>query len=120
MSFEGALSIGVDEISNSLIISADEQIWENVRDLAHSLDQKAKPDTVVQVHQLRGSLDAEELQDALEDVLSNPWMGGKPTQGQNNRGGGDRGGGDRGRSDRDRDRGGDGDRGRGDRDRDRD
>jgi hypothetical protein len=115
MSFEGALSIGVDEISNTLIISADDTIWQNVKDLAVSLDEKAKPDTIVQVHQLSGSLDAEELQDALEDVLSNPWPGGKPAQGQSNRGGGDRGGGDRGR-----DRGGDGDRGRRDRDRDRD
>jgi type II secretory pathway component GspD/PulD (secretin) len=122
MSFEGALSIGVDEISNTLIISADEQIWENVKDLAVSLDEKAKPDTVVQIHQLRGSLDPEELQDALSDVLSQPWPGGKPSQGQNNRGGEDRGrdrGGDRDR-DRGRDRGGDGDGDRGGRDRDRD
>jgi Bacterial type II/III secretion system short domain len=115
MSFEGALSIGVDEISNSLIISADDTIWENIRDLAVSLDEKARPDTVVQIHQLSGSLDAEELQDSLEDILSSPWQGNKPTQSQNNRGGGDRG-----RSDRDRDRRRDYDRDRGDRDRDRD
>ena len=118
MSFEGALSIGVDEISNTLIISADEQIWDNVKELAVSLDDKARPDTVVQVHQLSGSLDAEELQDALSDVLSNPWQGSKPPQASGGRGG------DRGRSDRggdsDRDRGRDGDRYRRDRDRDRD
>jgi hypothetical protein len=115
MSFEGALSIGVDEISNTLIISADDTIWENVKELAVSLDEKAKPDTVVQIHQLTGSLDAEELQDTLEDVLGNPWMGNKPTQSQNNRGGNDRG-----RSDRSEgDRGGDSDRWRRDRDRDR-
>lgn len=120
MSFEGALSIGVDEISNTLIISADEQIWENIHDLAVSLDEKARPDTVVQIHELRGSLDAEELQDALQDVLSQPWAGKKPAQAPNSRGGGgDRSSGDRGSSDRS-----DGDRGRdrggrdGDRDRD--
>src|SRR5690606_22005439 len=113
MSFEGALSIGVDEISNTLIISADEQIWENVKDLAVSLDAKAKPNTVVQIHQLRSSLDPEEVQDALTDVLSQPWPGGKPSgrQSSSSRGSdrssdrsSDR---DRYRSDRDRDRGGD-------------
>jgi len=110
MSFEGALSIGVDEISNTLIICADEQIWDTVKDLAVSLDEKARPNTVVQVHELRGGIDAEELQDALEDALARPWPGGKPLEAGR---GGDRGGGDRGR-----DRG--GNRERRDRDRDRD
>ncbi len=119
MSFEGPLSIGVDEISNSLIISADEQIWENVKDLAVSLDEKAKPDTVVQVHQLSGSLDPKRLQNALQDVLGQPWPGGKPAQAQNGRGDGDRGNNDRG-GDQRRNRGGDGDRKNRDGDRNRD
>ncbi|HEX6960631.1 MAG TPA: secretin N-terminal domain-containing protein [Lacipirellula sp.] len=114
MSFEGALSIGVDEVSNSLIISADEQIWNNVKDLAVSLDERARHDTVVEVHQLSSAVDPQELQDALSDVLSQPWQAGKPTEGQNNR--------DRGRSDGDRDgdRSRDYDRYRRDRDGDRD
>lgn len=120
MSFEGALSIGVDEISNSLIISADDAIWENVKDLAVSLDEKAKPDTVVQVHELRGSLKAVDLQAVLNTALARPWQGAKPPEGSAS---GSRGGGgessSRSRSDRDRgdDRGGDRgrDSGRGDR-----
>jgi type II secretory pathway component GspD/PulD (secretin) len=112
MSFEGALSIGVDEISNSLIISADDAIWENVKELAVSLDEKAKPDTVVQVHELRGSLKAADLQSVLNTALSRPWPGGKPPAGaatgsrSGRSEGGDRGSsrGDRGRSS---DRGGD-------------
>jgi type II secretory pathway component GspD/PulD (secretin) len=117
MSFEGALSIGVDEISNSLIISADDTIWEGVRDLAVSLDEKAKPDTVVQVHELRGSLKATDLQAVLNTALARPWQGNKPPEGaaSGSRGGGEsssRGGdGER----RSGDRGSDRDRGRGDR-----
>ena len=114
MSFEGALSIGVDEISNSLIISADEAIWDNVHELAVSLDEKAKPDTVVQVHELRGSLKAADLQAVLNTALARPWQGNKPPEGaaSSSRGGRSSEGGDRG-GDRG-DRGGDrGNRGRG-------
>lgn len=110
MSFEGALSIGVDEISNSLIISADDAIWENVKELAVSLDEKAKPDTVVQVHELRGTLKAADLQAVLNTALSRPWQGSKPPEGSV---GGSRGRGE-GSSRNEGDRGGDrGDRGRG-------
>lgn len=113
MSFEGALSIGVDEISNTLIISADDAIWENVKDLAVSLDEKAKPDTVVQVHELRGSLKAADLQSVLNTALARPWQGAKPPEGSAS---GSRGRGEgSSSSDRGRDyrRGDDGDRGRG-------
>jgi type II secretory pathway component GspD/PulD (secretin) len=113
VAFEGALSIGVDTISNTLIISAEEQIIAEVRQIVEQLDEEAKPDTVVQVHRVTGSLDAEELQQALSTALSRPWPGGKPEAagGQNGQGGGNRGGG----GDRGRRRGGDGggDRGRG-------
>jgi type II secretory pathway component GspD/PulD (secretin) len=115
VSFEGALSIGVDEISNTIIVSAEEQICKTVHELAITLDEKARPDTVVQVHELRGRLKADDLQKALETALAQPWPGGKPGQA----GGGGRGDRDdeqRNRGDRDRgdrDRGGDGDRQRG-------
>lgn len=113
VAFEGALSIGVDTISNTLIISAEEQIIAEVTKIVEQLDEEAKPDTVVQVHRVTGSLDAEELQQALSSALSRPWPGGKPegAGSQNGQGGGDRG---RGRGGR---RGGGGDRG-GDRGRD--
>lgn len=114
--FEGALSVGVDSVSNTLIVSAEEQIYENVVQIIKALDEQAKPDTVVQVHEIRGSIDAEELQQALQSVLSQPWPGGKPEAGGGRQGGGGRGegrGGDRGGWGGDRGRGGGGDRGRG-------
>jgi type II secretory pathway component GspD/PulD (secretin) len=114
MAFEGALSVGVDNISNTLIISAEEAILENIRLIVKQLDEEARPDTVVQVHRITGSLDSEELEQALSTALSQPWPGGKPQNagGQNGRGGGRNGrggwngGGDRGRGRGDRGRNG--------------
>lgn len=107
MAFEGALSIGVDSISNSLIISAEEQIFDGIKQLVMTLDNEALPETVVQVQRITGSGTAEELQQALNTALSKPWPGGRPesANGQNGRGGGrnngrggwNGGGGDRGR-----------------------
>jgi type II secretory pathway component GspD/PulD (secretin) len=88
VSFEGALSIGIDEISNTLIISAEEQVWENVRDIVHALDEEARPDTVVQVHELSGAVRASELQKVLSAALSKPWPGGKPEAASANNAGG--------------------------------
>lgn len=118
MAFEGALSIGVDQVSNSLIISAEEQIFTNVRQIVQMLDEEAKPDTVVQVHQIEGSISATELRKALATALSSPWPGGKPENAAGNNQGGRQGGDNN-------DRGGDGDRRRwrdrgGDRGRDND
>jgi type II secretory pathway component GspD/PulD (secretin) len=116
MSFEGALSIGVDQVSNTLIVSAEEQIFDSIKQMITSLDEQARSETVVQVHQLTGSLDAEELQDALQTALSTPWAGGKPQNqaqgGRGGRGGGERGRGEWGRRGRGDWRGGDRDRGR--------
>lgn len=80
MAFEGALSIGVDEISNTLIISAQEQVFDNVLEIVKQLDLKARPDTIVQVHEIRPgvSLPAADLKKALAEALSQPWPGGKP------------------------------------------
>jgi len=115
MAFEGALSIGVDQVSNSLIISAEEQIFANVRQIVQMLDEEAKPNTVVQVHQIEGSISAAELRKALATALSSPWPGGKPENAAANAGQGGRQGGDsssRGDRDGDRRRWRDRDRGR--------
>jgi type II secretory pathway component GspD/PulD (secretin) len=88
IAFEGALSVGVDSVSNSLIISAQEQIFNNVKQIVTMLDQQARSDTVVQVHRISGSITGEELQEALETALSQPWPGGRPESGIGGRGGG--------------------------------
>ena len=56
--FEGALSVGVDTISNTLIVSAQEEVWDSVREIVERLDEAAKPDTVVRLHRVDGSVSA--------------------------------------------------------------
>ena len=82
IAFEGALSIGVDELSNTLIISTQEEVWENVRQIVERLDEAARPDTVVQVHEVSTLISPAELQRALSKALGEPWPGGKPQQGK--------------------------------------
>jgi hypothetical protein len=103
--FEGALSIGVDDISNTLLISVQEELYESVIAMVDRLDQEAAPNTVVRVHRLNGNVTAEALRETIDDAMSMPWPGGKPDP-EARRGGGNRGrrGGD-GNRDRNRDRG---------------
>jgi type II secretory pathway component GspD/PulD (secretin) len=88
ISFAGVLSVGVDEVSNSLVVCAREELVESIVDTVRALDEAAKPDTVVQVHEVRGLLTSERLQAALSKALGQPWPGGKPLQ----PGGGQQGG----------------------------
>jgi hypothetical protein len=93
ISFEGALSIGVDEVSNSLIISAHKGVLESIKDTIKILDQAAEPNTVVRVHEIDGMIDPERMQRAVMQAMAEPWVGGKPVsqinaanqQGQNQR-----------------------------------
>jgi type II secretory pathway component GspD/PulD (secretin) len=120
--FEGALSIGVDEVSNTLLVSVQEELAESVLAMVKKLDEEAAPNTVVHVHRVNGGVSAAALRETINDALSQPWIGGRPEPGANRGGGdrrgrgegdrrGDRRGGER-RRNRDRDRDNDNDRGR--------
>lgn len=76
--FQGALSVGVDEISNTIIISVQEELFESVLMIVQSLDEAAKPQTTVAVHSVGKGMSAEALQKALADALGKPWIGGRP------------------------------------------
>ncbi|MCG8449711.1 MAG: hypothetical protein MI725_09035, partial [Pirellulales bacterium] len=77
--FEGALSVGVDSISNTLIISARAEILDSIKETIAILDQAAVPETVVHVHEVEGlNLTPAKLQKALAKALGEPWPGGKP------------------------------------------
>ncbi len=76
--FEGALSVGVDEIANVIIISVQEELYEGVVAMVHKLDQEAAPDTTVQVRRVSGSVSAEAIQKALSQAVGKPWVGGRP------------------------------------------
>lgn len=76
--FQGALSVGVDEISNTIIISVQEELFESVLQIVQSLDEAAKPDTAVTVHTVGSGVSTEALQKALADAFGTPWVGGRP------------------------------------------
>jgi hypothetical protein len=80
IAFAGVLSVGVDEVSNSLIVCAREELIDSIVDTVKALDEAAKPDTVVQVHEVRGLLTSDKLQAALSKALGQPWPGGKPLE----------------------------------------
>ncbi|MCO6047561.1 hypothetical protein NG895_26960 [Aeoliella sp. ICT_H6.2] len=76
--FQGALSVGVDEISNTVIISVQEELFESVLQIVNSLDEAAKPDMAVSVHTVNSGVSTEALQKALAEAFGTPWVGGKP------------------------------------------
>ncbi len=84
ISFEGALSIGVDEVSNSLIVSAPAGVLKSIQETIDVLDQAAAPNTVVRVHEIRGMIDPEQMQRAVMQAMAEPWVGGKPVSQLNN------------------------------------
>ncbi len=67
--FKGLLSIGVDEISNSLVVSSASGLMEDIAQLIESLDEAAKPTTRFEVMQLNSSLDAATAQEKLSGLL---------------------------------------------------
>jgi type II secretory pathway component GspD/PulD (secretin) len=68
-SFKGKLSIGVDSVGNTLLVSAEgEPLLELVADMITQLDEAARPQGVVEVLKLSGSISSESLQNALRPV----------------------------------------------------
>lgn len=74
-SFEGALSVGVDALSNTIIVSAQEEWMPNIEEIIKYLDENAKPDTTVVVQPLKMPMNADSMQ-ALAAMLR-PWPGNK-------------------------------------------
>ncbi|WP_442485327.1 secretin N-terminal domain-containing protein [Aeoliella sp. SH292] len=78
--FQGALSVGVDEISNTIVISVQEELFDSVMQIVKSLDDAAAPQTSVAVHTVRSGVSAQALQRALSEALGTPWVGDRPEQ----------------------------------------
>ena len=65
--FKGKLSIGVDSLGNTLLVSAEgEPLLDLVSDMIGQLDQAARPQGDVQIVQLSGSMSGDSLRSALE------------------------------------------------------
>lgn len=73
VSFKGKLSIGVDETSGSLILSADgETLMQNVMKMVESLDEAAKPAEAVQVLKVDGDSNPESIRRIIDAVFGDP------------------------------------------------
>lgn len=68
--FKGLLSIGVDESTNTLIVSATEGLLENVKQIIEALDRAAKPNSTMRVVQLDGRVNPKQLQQRLNSILT--------------------------------------------------
>ena len=69
--FEGKLSIGVDELTNTLLVSTEgESLMSVISDMIKALDVAAKPVSELRVIPLRSGTDASRLSQALDKVLN--------------------------------------------------
>ncbi len=67
--WKGLLSIGVDELSNSLIVSAPTYLFNDVKAKITALDEAARPVSTVRVMKIDGRLSAAGLQAKLSQIM---------------------------------------------------
>jgi len=78
--FQGALSLGADDVSNIVLVSAQKEVFEGVVAMIKELDEEAAPKTTLHVHRLTGNIKAEYLQKALDEAVGKAWLGNRPEQ----------------------------------------
>jgi type II secretory pathway component GspD/PulD (secretin) len=76
--FQGALSLGADDVSNIVLVSAQKEVFDGVVEMIRQLDEEAAPKTTVQVHRITGNIRAENLQKALDEAVGRAWLGNRP------------------------------------------
>lgn len=80
--FKGLLSIGVDELSNNLVVSASQGLLDNVAMIVEALDEAARPNSSVQVIHLDSRVNARLLREKLHGIFG-PKAKPDPTNEQN-------------------------------------
>lgn len=81
--FKGLLSLGVDEISNTIVVSSQEGLLENVGQLITALDEAARPtQSTIQVLRVDRAVEISGLQSRLAKILNRA----QPQQPQQGRG----------------------------------
>jgi len=67
--FKGAISVGVDEMSNTLLVSAVPQLMDEISQMVEYLDEAAIPSTTVQVLSTGHGVSAAQVQKTLARML---------------------------------------------------
>jgi len=109
--FDGALSLGADDVSGVLIVSAQKGIFDDIVRMVQELDNEAAPQTTVHVHHMHGNVSAESVQKALDKAVGRAWLGNRPEQQPNQTGQDDKKRGENNQNRGDRRRGNDGNNG---------
>jgi len=66
--FKGQLSIGIDEVSNSLVLSAPAYLFDQVAKMINDLDKAAVPDYTVQMVHVGHGMSATRMKELLDEV----------------------------------------------------
>jgi hypothetical protein len=70
VTFKGKLSIGVDDLTNTLLVSAEgENLMRNVTDMIQSLDEAARPLSAVSIVPVGGNTNAARVREVLARLL---------------------------------------------------
>lgn len=73
VSFKGKVSVGIDELSNTLLVSTEGEIlMKNITEMVKALDEAAKPVGAVSVVKLSGNSNPQRIREALAKVLAEP------------------------------------------------
>jgi len=67
--FKGLLSIGIDDSSNTLIVSSSGTLMDTIGEMIESLDDAADSSSVVQVLHVDGTVDLGLIQERLKDLM---------------------------------------------------
>lgn len=91
LTFKGKLSIGIDEVSNMLLVSAEgEQLMKSLETMIKTLDEAARPVASVSVVKIGGNLNAEKVRAVLAGLLGDKQAPAQPA-GENPQANGQRG-----------------------------
>lgn len=78
-SFRGKLSIGVDKIGNTLVVSAEgDELLKLVCEMIVKLDEAAVPQGGIEVREMSGAISIDSLETALRFMVPRPNSNGKP------------------------------------------
>jgi type II secretory pathway component GspD/PulD (secretin) len=67
--FKGLLSIGIDDSSNTLIVSSSGTLMDTIGEMIESLDDAADSSSIVQVLHVDGTVDLGLIQERLKDLM---------------------------------------------------
>lgn len=70
VTFKGKLSVGVDEVTNTLLVSTEgENLMKNITEMVRSLDEAAKPLSSVSIVKVGANSNAAKVREALNKIL---------------------------------------------------